>query len=128
MLDQRLVGARVLVAEDDPILAFDIIGLLRKAGAEIVGPARTLAHTLDLIASPSLSCALLDINLRDGLVFPAALNLSEQCIKIIFHTGCADLETLRREWPSAAVLPKPAASKCLIEAVRLACFGNDQLT
>src|SRR5271165_1970633 len=75
--DQPLQGTRILIAEDDPLLALDTKCLLEDAGADVVGPAGTLADTLALARSASLSCAVLDINLRREFVFPAAEVLKE---------------------------------------------------
>ena len=83
-----LHGARILVAEDDAILAYDLQNLLRDAGAVILGPARTLADTLAFARSAELSCAVLDVNLRGEVVFPAARVLKERGVSIVFHTGC----------------------------------------
>jgi DNA-binding NarL/FixJ family response regulator len=124
MQSQRLEGARVLVAEDNAILAFEIMGILCHAGAEIVGPARTLADALVLAESPSLSCALIDIDLQGCAVFPAARKLIERRINTIFHSAHSDLESVKREWPAAGILPKPATRERLIEAVHSACFGH----
>ena len=71
-LDKPLDGKRILVAEDDPLLAFDITGLLLKAGAWIAGPALSLVRALELAQAEHLNCGVLDVRLRDGLVFPAA--------------------------------------------------------
>ena len=60
--DQPLQGARVLIAEDDAILAFDLGMVLQKAGAKILGPTLTLSHTLSLAQSTSMSAAVLDVN------------------------------------------------------------------
>ena len=62
--DQPLQGDRILIAEDDTILGFDMKDLLRDAGAEVLGPAATLADSLALARSASLTCAVLDVNLR----------------------------------------------------------------
>jgi DNA-binding response OmpR family regulator len=112
-----LRGARILVAEDDAILAFDIMDLLRKAGAEVLGPAATLADALALAGLAALSCAVLDVNLRHELVFPAAQRLKECGVPIIFHTSHSEPERLRQDWPGAVVLTKPAPHKLLIRAV-----------
>ncbi len=115
--DQPLLGSRILVAEDDAILAFDIVSLLQNAGAEVLGPVTTLTDTIAIARSASLSCALLDVNLRDEDVFPAAQLLKQRCVRIVFQTGCGEPERLRQEWPDAAVLTKPVPSSLLIRTV-----------
>ncbi len=115
--DKPLSGARILVAEDDPVLAFDIIGVLMKAGAQIAGPALSLERTLELVNTEQLNCGILDVQLRDGLVFPAARILLDKGAGIVFYTGYYDPEALRREWPTAQVLVKPAPLGVLVAAV-----------
>ncbi len=121
--DQPLLGSRILVAEDDAILAFDTVSLLQDAGAEVLGPATTLTDTVAIAKSALLSCALLDVNLRDEVVFPAAQLLKERSVGIIFQTGCSEPERLRQEWPDATVLTKPVPSSLLIRTVCDACRG-----
>lgn len=112
--DQPLQGTRVLIAEDDAILAFDLGITLQKAGAQILGPTLTLAHTLSLAQSAPLSAAVLDVSLRDEEVFPAALALKDRGVGIVFYTGYASVESLKREWPDAQVLTKPTPARLLI--------------
>ena len=56
-----LQGTKVLVAEDDPILAFDIMRELMEAGADVVGPALSVARALELAEQENLSCGVLDV-------------------------------------------------------------------
>jgi CheY-like chemotaxis protein len=118
---QPLLGAKVLIAEDNPILAFDVLSLLRDAGAETVGPAKSLKDTLILAETSPLDCSILDVSLCDDLVFPAAKVLRDRGIGIVFYTGYGDPDSLRREWPSAQVLTKPVPPQLLIEAAVTAC-------
>jgi DNA-binding response OmpR family regulator len=116
--DQPLQGARILIAEDDAILAFDLGIILQRAGAMILGPTLTLSHTLSLVQTAPLSAAVLDVSLRDEDVFPAAQELKGRGVGIVFYTGYAAVEQLRREWPDAQVLTKPAPARILVEAVQ----------
>ncbi len=118
--DQPLQGARILIAEDDAILAFDLGILLQKAGAEILGPTLTLSHALSLAQTTSMSAAVLDVSLRDEEVFPAAQALQGRGVGIVFYTGYAAVDQLRRDWPDAQVLTKPTPARVLVEAVRRA--------
>ncbi|MGO9475038.1 MAG: response regulator [Rhodomicrobium sp.] len=119
-----LKGARILVAEDDAIQAFGLMTLLQAAGADVLGPARTPAQALALAAAQALTCAVLDVNLRSETSFPAARLLQERRIGIVFYTGYDGLDALRRDWPGAQVLSKPASPELLLQAVRAACCSN----
>jgi DNA-binding response OmpR family regulator len=118
--DQPLQGAWILIAEDDAILAFDLGIVLQKAGAKILGPTLTLSHTLSLAQSAPLSAAVLDVSLRNEEVFPAAQELKGRGVGIVFYTGYAAIDQLRRDWPEAQVLTKPTPARVLVEAVRKA--------
>jgi DNA-binding response OmpR family regulator len=122
--DKPLDGRRILVAEDDPLLAFDIVGLLLKAGAQIAGPALSLARALELVQAEQLNCGILDVRLRDGLVFPAAEILRDKGAGIVFYTGHDNPEGLASQWPQARVLTKPAPLHVLVGAVIAACEGS----
>ena len=119
--DHTLRGVRILIAEDDAILALDVREIFRLAGAEIIGPVATLRQALAMIADVPVSAALLDINLRDSEVFPAALALHERGIGMVFYTGYADVDSLRRDWPGVQVLTKPAPPRLLISAMFETC-------
>ncbi len=114
--DKPLQGAKGLVAEDEPILALDIMKELSQAGADVVGPARTAARALELAAKENLSCGVFDVQLRDRLSFPAAEILRQRGIGIVFLTG-QNTEELKRDWPGAKVIAKPRHFGDLVKAV-----------
>jgi hypothetical protein len=91
--------------------------LLRKAGADVLGPAAMLADALAFAGPAVLGCAVLDVNLRHELVFPAAQRLRGCGVPIVFHPSHSERERLRRDWPDAVALTKPAPQKRLIRAV-----------
>ena len=71
----RMVGAKVLVAEDEAVIAIDIDLSLREQGCVILGPTATIADTLAVLAYDRPDVALLDIHLLDGLATPIAATL-----------------------------------------------------
>ncbi len=123
MQDRPLIGARILVAEDNALQAFDLMTLLKDAGAEIVGPAKTVADVLALAGTEALCCALLDVYLRREPVFPAAKALRERGVRLVFYTGGADLDSLRREWPDARIISKPASPDLLLNTIAAGCHA-----
>ncbi|MDB6454340.1 response regulator [Falsirhodobacter sp. 20TX0035] len=80
-------AARVLVVEDEPLMAMTVGDYLRDLGYDVVGPATRLETALDLARSEAIDFALLDINLRDRLSFPVADALADRGIPFIFATG-----------------------------------------
>ncbi len=124
--DKPLSGARILIAEDNAIQAFDLKTSLEKAGAEVIGPARTVAEALALAESASLTCAVLDLILRGEPVFPAARLLRERGISIIYLTGRSDLAGLHSDWPQAQIITKPASIEFLVQAICRSQSGKGQ--
>jgi DNA-binding NarL/FixJ family response regulator len=66
-----LAGRSVLVVEDEYMIADDLASELRDAGARVVGPVASLPQAMRLLATTGpLDVAILDINLRETLVYP----------------------------------------------------------
>jgi CheY-like chemotaxis protein len=79
---------RVLVAEDEFLLASRMVGALAKLGVETIGPVGTVKRALDLVErSGHLDGAILDIKLRDGVVYPVAEALRARGVPFVFTTG-----------------------------------------
>jgi CheY-like chemotaxis protein len=82
-----LSGRRILVAEDEYTIAAEILDALELRGAEVVGPAPTVARALELVQAERLDGAVLDINLKGELAFSVADALVERNIRFVFTTG-----------------------------------------
>lgn len=81
-------GLKVLVVEDDFILALDLQFHLQDAGAEVIGPVHSAAEALALLrAGPLPDGAILDVNLDGEMVFPVADMLHGRDIPLVFTTG-----------------------------------------
>ena len=82
-----LSGRRILVVEDEYYLADDLVRTLQGQGAEVAGPAGTLADAERLVAEGRIDCAILDINLRGEMAFPVADRLGDAGIPFLIATG-----------------------------------------
>ncbi len=83
-----LVGRRVLVVEDDWLLASEVARVLEAANCVVIGPAPTVALALTHIESePALDAALLDINLQGQLSYEVADLLRARGVRFAFVTG-----------------------------------------
>jgi DNA-binding response OmpR family regulator len=111
-----LAGTRVLVVEDDSLIAMEIESVLAEAGAQVVGPFRTASEALPL-AEKSLSAAVLDIRLQSGTVACVAQKLAELGIPFVFYTGQLKTDETMAEWSGHDVVQKPASAQMLIAAV-----------
>jgi CheY-like chemotaxis protein len=91
MTEDCLRNRRVLVVEDEYMLARDLCGELEQAGAVVVGPTPNIEGALALIASERrIDVAALDVNLRGELAFPVADALSARGVPFVFVTGYED--------------------------------------
>jgi CheY-like chemotaxis protein len=107
MADSNLQGRRVLVVEDEYMIAEDMRATLADAGAEILGPVPTIAEAADLIdAEPNIDAALLDVNLRGDMVFDVADTLVARGVPFAFITGY-DRTTMPERFIDAPYLEKP---------------------
>lgn len=83
-----LRGRRVLVVEDEYLIASDLAMLLQDLGATVIGPVGSVTEALALLADePALDAAILDINLRTEKVFPVADALRKRGVPFVFATG-----------------------------------------
>jgi CheY-like chemotaxis protein len=99
-----LVGKRVLVVEDESLVAMLIEGLLQECECIIVGPCSTLEKALETARSETFDLAVLDVNLRGQRVYPVAELLSERRIPFLFLSGYGDeaIPPDRAEWKVCA--------------------------
>src|SRR5688572_33077688 len=98
MRDQVLSGCRILIVEDEAIIAFDLQSILEKAGAVVVGPARTIAAARELAATSEITAAILDVQLGDGAAFSIADTLAGRGVPFAFYSGHGDVAALQAEW------------------------------
>jgi len=85
---KSLAGHRILVVEDEYLIAMDVKDWLMAAGATVVGPVPSVDQALDLIANDGLAAAILDVNLGNGdTVFPLAAELGVLGVPYLFATG-----------------------------------------
>ena len=103
----QLTGRRILVVEDEYFLADDIGKTLRALGAEIVGPVGHLEDAVEILQdSNALDAAVLDVNLRNGMIFPIARELRARHVPFVFTTGY-DKISIISEFQDVQLLEKP---------------------
>jgi DNA-binding response OmpR family regulator len=115
-----LHGARIIVVEDEAIVALLLADSLRDAGADVIGPAGSVARALTLIDEASLngglSAAVLDVNLGGHIVWPVADKLIALGVPFLFATGYGwGLD--RSAYPKAPIVAKPFDIGALISTV-----------
>ena len=109
--------ARILVAEDEVIIACDLIDTVEEAGFVVEGPHRDISSAMLAFQKQKPDLAILDVSLKDGVVFPLARKLAEEDIPIIFHTGNYSRDEMAKHFPQAQALLKPCPPAEMLEAV-----------
>ncbi len=122
---QVLLGRRILVVEDEALLAMELMFGLEDAGAEVVGPSLSLAEAEGILAAGTpLDCALLDVNLGDNHVGSVAATLQARGVPFAFHTANAAGGEVVRGFPEAPVFTKPAMMGTLVAALAAMTSGQ----
>ena len=106
-------GARVLVMEDEFLVAMAIEALLEEMGCEVVGPFATVSAGIEVAGASRLDAAVLDVNLRDGIVSPIAERLRARGVPVILHTACATASALPPPLDSFERVNKPSSEEQL---------------
>lgn len=115
-----LDGKRILVVEDEYLIAADLKRSLRDRGAEVVGPVGDLAKGLALARYGGLDAAVLDINLEGDASFPIADVLAKDGVPFVFLTGY-DAWSLPDAYAGTTTLAKPYINAAVMSAVELLC-------
>lgn len=105
-LSERLKGLRVLVVEDQMLIAAMLEECLVDLNCQVVGPTGTVEAALKLVHANAVDAAVLDVNLGDEMVYPVAEELEARNIPFIFTTGYGD-KSLPERWRSKPRLAKP---------------------
>ena len=127
MLAPRLLeGLKVLVVEDNLLLAEVTKILLEDSGCQVVGPAGWLQRGLELAQDEALDGAVLDINLHGEMSFAIAEVMRARGVPFVFVTGYEDRSIVPMAYRSAPRLDKPVPDEHLIEAM-VAAFTAKRL-
>ena len=114
-------GKRILVVDDEPILALALQDMLEELGYDVVGPAFRVGPALALAGGAAIDAAILDVNIGDGDSYGVAARLKQRRIPYLFATGYGR-EGLEPGHEGTAVLVKPYREK-QVEAALLGLFG-----
>jgi DNA-binding response OmpR family regulator len=110
-----LAGCSILLVENEPVIALSIADCLQDAGA-LVLTAGNIDDALRIAEDPSLSAAVLDLDLGHDDSTIVSRRLSERTVPFLFYSGYDDAYVWNK-WPNATVVTKPAGEKVLIAAL-----------
>ncbi|MFC7333597.1 response regulator [Rhodocista pekingensis] len=119
-------GARILIVEDEFLIALHIQEVMEGLGFAVVGPVARLDEALEVVAAGGIDGAVLDVNLSGTYVFPLAERLAVLGIPFILTTGY-EAFTVPEELRSHPRLQKPVRETELIRLVQQT-FGGDRRT
>lgn len=115
-----LAGKRILVVEDESLVAMLIETILEDLGCTPVGPAASVDEGLTLARGDAvIDAALLDVNVAGRQVFPVAEALAARGVPFVFSTGYGEAG-LPDEWRGRPTLQKPFTEDAVQTAIRAA--------
>jgi len=105
--DSILANRRILLAEDEGLIALDVESMLQGFGCEVVGPLSELEDILLAIQAQPLDGALLDVNLRGRQVFDILPEFISRNIPVVLTSGYDDATLFPRVFRELPRLSKP---------------------
>jgi CheY-like chemotaxis protein len=108
---------RILVLDDEPLIAMMLQEWLTELDCETVGPAYSVAGALALLDGVTLDGALLDLSPGDNeTCYPVATALRARCVPFVFATGYAD-PVVDARFKDTLILSKPFTFEAVKDAV-----------
>lgn len=106
---------RILIVEDEPLIALHLQSALERAGHQVIGPAYNLSDGLELASEQVIDAALLDVSLGRELSAPIADHLLSRGTPIVFTTGYSDNVSIPERLKSVPRLTKPYQSDAVLQ-------------
>jgi len=116
MTGSALAGKRVLVVEDEYLVALLVEDMLSDAGCIVIGPFSRVRDALAAADTEVVDIAVLDVNVAGEMVFPVAHLLEKKGTPFLFVTGYGQA-ALPRDKPGWVACKKPFQSGHLIECL-----------
>ncbi|EQB14790.1 MAG: hypothetical protein K0R64_3574 [Novosphingobium lindaniclasticum] len=128
-MSAELADVRVLIVEDEYLIALELAAALEDQGVAVIGPATTLAEAEALCRNTDgIDGAILDIDLRGEPVYPLADALRDNAVPFLFSTGC-DASQIPARFIDVPRCEKPAGSaEVLRQFTRNLQLGGDAVT
>lgn len=101
-----LSGNRILVVEDEAIVAMALTDLLHELGFKVVGPFGNLGDAATATGTANFDAAILDVNLDGQMIYRVADVLSKRGVPFVFVTGYGP-EGISSRFKHIPVIPKP---------------------
>lgn len=111
------MSRRILIAEDEMIVAHDLCDTVEEAGFEVEGPHPGISAAMLAFQKEKPDAAILDVELTDGSVFSFARALKAENIPVIFHSSSLSKTEIEDKFPNAIVRTKPCPPTSMLNAV-----------
>ena len=112
-----LRGRRVLLVEDEMLVAMEFEGLLQRQGCAVLGPAPTVDRALALLDHEQPDAALLDLNLNGEPATAVAVALKTRGVPFVLVTGYGEAQSSEPELQGAPRVDKPVNHDALVRAL-----------
>ena len=121
-MTHSLAGKRILIVEDEIIVALDLADKVTADGATAVGPVSTVNAALDVIANTELDGVILDVKLRGEMAFPVADVLADRHIPFVFTTAL-DARDIPSRHANVRCVQKPVSTEAICRALEATIFA-----
>ncbi len=109
-----LRDVRVLIAEDEALIAMDLAHSVLAAHGEVAGPFATVKDGLVYLAQNDVHAAILDVHLADRDVAPLARALLDRGRHVVFHTASHLPSELADRYGDLPICPKPLPAEHVV--------------
>jgi two-component SAPR family response regulator len=116
MQQQPLEGRRILIVEDEYLVAMELEQILGSLGAEVVGPFGRLEPALAVMRHEGVDGAVLDVRLDGAMISEVAAPLIGRGVPIVLTTGY-ERDQLPPELRALPLVRKPFTEQALRQAV-----------
>lgn len=121
MADRALEGLRVLLLEDEFLIALDVEQICQDEGCAEIQTYRDISAIDDaVLSSKNIDVAIIDVMMGDGMTLPLAQAFQARGLPFVFATGLSRTEATFQDFPNVPVVTKPYASHQLIAAMQAA--------
>lgn len=122
-----LNGLRILVVEDEALVALELATSIEEMGGCTIGPVARVADGIVALQTEAIDAAILDANLLDGNVTPIAEILLRSGVPFVIHTGTGPPADLANRHPDLPLVMKPAEPEVVISELLKQVSGPSRL-
>ena len=111
-------GRRILVVDDEILVASELADDIEELGGKVIGRAYSLSDALRISRNTDFDAAILDIDLNGKEVFPVSDLLLKRGIPFVFHTGTVKGPSVMKLYDGVPVVSKPTLTIDLLRALK----------